>query len=1543
MHDSSAVHLPTSNPLNRALCFFFSLLLITASLPTSAFASSEASSTAPPTQEQVIPLKTNKKAPTPAKSPSLEASASASTPNKITDTPAAGASPAPKATATPTSPFIMLPQYSGQQQLSASGTGSPTWSSSDTSVATIDSSGLVHAQAEGDATITAAFSDGTSSQYYVSVYYAYPQRKTAQVYASADGSPLCSWGMPGNSDYTGDVLTGGDTVTVLYRATLAGSTDVLQYVKTSSGDEGWVSHLTTNNRASSPYYVDLLKGSDTFISTASSAGVAYTDNTWSSDNSAIATVVSATDPSGNANQGQVTGLSEGVARVSAAAPNGLYNTSIVSVYSPVGPYTGAVNKTTDELQGADATCNTSQVLTSGKTLSITGQCGNYWRIGSSGYFVAKSDVTIQADSITLNPSSATIYEGSAFNLTATPKPALATSGLSYSSSNSAIASVDSSGKVTAYKAGTVTITAKSKDITGKSASCKITVYAAAQKITLPKTLVVKTGATSSALKATLSPSNAAVGALTWGTNYTNRLTSVAAGKVTAATQSKFPNGTIAYASVKATPKKPTVGTTPAPTSAKTFVSVYAPLTLSVATKKARVVLLTGAGQPTAFPAYIAKVATVPTADSLLTVLGSCGNYYYVQLKSNTTIKGFVAKSDTYQITLRHYTPILNQTFVPSVDPAATTKIPLLLSSSTASKKVTVSVKALAGGGNVTLIKDKSGNYTGAITAKTSGKFTSLKVTRTVKVTTTDKSGKKATTTTTSYYILHITIPKLRTPEIGQIITADAQTYDCAANTCPTRKLTLGTKVKILGAIYDSTGKIYKLQIQYSIGKATETRYIFYKDVKYISVSPTVMNTNGAKTVNKPISYNHFPNDSSRDVSTVKTGNPKKATTTKKSRSVDVKRIAIGYTTLTTKVGNDIFICYSPVTVYSPMAYNYKGYLNTATDLMDGASTNGYPVAIASLKKGAAVTILGQCPGWFYIQTTIGSTAFRGFVPKSAVVYVTLTQYTKTLNKNSTATIGYLLHNAPKGTKLVWKVSNTNAAINASTGLITPKKESTFLVWVQTSNGLAISPTCFVSAYTAMASPRGYMKQQDDVRQCATDSTSRPKKGGINQYTSFTILGKCGSFFLIKKVDGTTGWVKKSKVVYITVSKSSLTLYRYHTGTLSAYLHNSYSDHSIVWSSSNSSVASVKGSNGNNRKTGTVSANKPGTTTLKATYKYATVNGKARSISATANVKVKDIYITLNTTSVSLTITKYSEYGLPDKFVYPTYQLTAKIYTWPNEKVTWTSSDSNKVSVDKNGKITALRAGTATITARYKDITKSCQVTATEKAITLYANQYAYSFGTDYRPAGIKGLFATGGETYDTTQGAIDAAADFGKAGYKSYYNITPTFDYLNGNSPNTGEKRLSSPILFFDGHGAYNNLTFHYQQKSGGYFTGVWIYPTKAPSKYGGIYVGIPDIPMTNVKLVTFAACQTAEPGKHGVDTENLCSAAIGQGAKTAVGWTLEVRIDSFPLWLRRYTDSLSKGSAVSDAIYYADSFTDYKSSTPKSAVIYGSPMTTIR
>ena len=85
-------------------------------------------------------------------------------------------------------------------------------------------------------------------------------------------------------------------------------------------------------------------------------------------------------------------------------------------------------------------------------------------------------------SVSVSPSSVTLTEGQSRYLTATVYPSNASQSVTWTSSNANIASVSSSGKITAVNAGTAIITAKTSN--GKSATCTVTCKAAIPDLTI---------------------------------------------------------------------------------------------------------------------------------------------------------------------------------------------------------------------------------------------------------------------------------------------------------------------------------------------------------------------------------------------------------------------------------------------------------------------------------------------------------------------------------------------------------------------------------------------------------------------------------------------------------------------------------------------------------------------------------------------------------------------------------------------------------------------------------------------------------------------------------------------------------------------------------------------------------------------------------------------------------------------------------------------------------------------------------------------------
>ena len=126
-------------------------------------------------------------------------------------------------------------------------------------------------------------------------------------------------------------------------------------------------------------------------------------------------------------------------------------------------------------------------------------------------FTDNETTTVDVEKVSLNKSATTLTEGESETLTATITPSNATGDktVKWSSSNEAVAAVDSNGKVTAKKAGTAVITATSSN--GKTAGCTVTVKQkeiAITGISLNKSTTSLTEGESETLTATIAPSNA---------------------------------------------------------------------------------------------------------------------------------------------------------------------------------------------------------------------------------------------------------------------------------------------------------------------------------------------------------------------------------------------------------------------------------------------------------------------------------------------------------------------------------------------------------------------------------------------------------------------------------------------------------------------------------------------------------------------------------------------------------------------------------------------------------------------------------------------------------------------------------------------------------------------------------------------------------------------------------------------------------------------------------------------------------------------------
>jgi len=179
-------------------------------------------------------------------------------------------------------------------------------------------------------------------------------------------------------------------------------------------------------------------------------------------------------------------------------------------------------------------------LANGAAVSLTGCVSNGWlQIKTStiatGYVTADY-ISVPVVSVTMAKASASLAVGATASTGYTIFPACASNlKVTFTSSNTAVLTVDSTGKVTGKGAGTASVTVKTTD-GGKVGVTTYTVTAVSSAVTdvsLNKTASTLVIGDSESLTATVSPSNAANKGVSWLSSDTSVVTVDASGKVTA--------------------------------------------------------------------------------------------------------------------------------------------------------------------------------------------------------------------------------------------------------------------------------------------------------------------------------------------------------------------------------------------------------------------------------------------------------------------------------------------------------------------------------------------------------------------------------------------------------------------------------------------------------------------------------------------------------------------------------------------------------------------------------------------------------------------------------------------------------------------------------------------------------------------------------------------------------------------------------------------------------------------------------------------------
>ena len=288
------------------------------------------------------------------------------------------------------------------------------------------------------------------------------------------------------------------------------------------------------------------------VATVEPSDAKDTSVTWQSADTSIATV----DEDGN-----VTAVAKGSTTVTVTTKDGDFKatckvtvsedvvkvTAITVSESNISLGVGDSKKIIPTIKPGDATnkgvswsSDNEKVATVSSDGTIKGKSEGTAKITvitKDGDFEATINVTIKnvpVNGITLSSSNTTMQTGTTKQLTPTVKPLNATNkDVTWSSSDTSVATVNSNGKVTAKKAGTATITVTTKD-GGFKVTCKVTVKdpVAVSSVKLSQEALTLTVGGSKTITATVLPNDAANKNVTWSSSDTSVAT-VSNGKITA--------------------------------------------------------------------------------------------------------------------------------------------------------------------------------------------------------------------------------------------------------------------------------------------------------------------------------------------------------------------------------------------------------------------------------------------------------------------------------------------------------------------------------------------------------------------------------------------------------------------------------------------------------------------------------------------------------------------------------------------------------------------------------------------------------------------------------------------------------------------------------------------------------------------------------------------------------------------------------------------------------------------------------------------------
>lgn len=379
------------------------------------------------------------------------------------------------------------------------------WLTTNSNIATVSSSGLVTAVAAGSVSIVATSSDGgftatcavtvpsKSSGTSVTGVSITPTSTTLQVGGSQQLSAAVQPSDASNTNVTwasSDASVATVNSSGLVKAISAGTTTIT--VKTADGSFTATAKITVSTQPVSVTGVTLaptsatigVGGTQQLTDTIAPSRATNKNVSWTSSNTSVATVSSS---------GLVTGVSSGTATITVkTADGGFTATSSIAVGGgtvkvtgvTVSPSTAGVkvgntqqltatiapsSATNQKVSWSSSNTSVATVSPSGLVTGVSAGNATITATTADGGYTGSSTITVTKTSIavtgvTVSPGSATLNIGSTQQLAATVQPSNATNtNVSWSSSDTSVATVNSSGLVKAVAGGSSTITVTTSD------------------------------------------------------------------------------------------------------------------------------------------------------------------------------------------------------------------------------------------------------------------------------------------------------------------------------------------------------------------------------------------------------------------------------------------------------------------------------------------------------------------------------------------------------------------------------------------------------------------------------------------------------------------------------------------------------------------------------------------------------------------------------------------------------------------------------------------------------------------------------------------------------------------------------------------------------------------------------------------------------------------------------------------------------------------------------------------------------------------------